>query len=74
MFMSVCRLKYRIKQIITEDKVTIQKVIDGKEVGTMQTTTLETLMNNWRVHKGKLTEPLPGIAVFSTRNIFQFLF
>ena len=39
------------------------KVVDGKEVGANQSTTLEALMTDWRVHKGKMTEPLPGIVL-----------
>ena len=49
---------WKIKSIVA-DAATLVQMADGEE-GCQKDVPFETLLHNWRVHKGKVTESLPG--------------
>ena len=49
----------RINSIGGDENVEMQHLVDGKE-GLTKTVSLSMVCKGWRVHKGKVTQKLPG--------------
>ena len=50
----------RINSISGDENVELQQLVDGKD-GPTKTVSLSIVCKGWRVHKGKVTQKLPGI-------------